>query len=262
MEFALMVRYAVLGSGSSGNSYAFSDGQTSVLIDQGYSGVELQRRLVAIGLDISSVAAVCVTHLHPDHAKGLGVISRKLRVPIYLHTAMVEKEKVVFSKLSIPPECIALVRPLEEFSVGPFVLSCFETSHDSGGSVGWRVTYGDTSLMVLTDTGCYTQEQLLLAKSSNILFLEANYDEAMLQNGPYPYYLKQRISGLYGHLSNDQALQFLQESQFTGEHVYFIHLSGTNNEPSLLSNMAREQMKTPFTVCEKGRCYGGNMEKS
>lgn len=252
-----MVRYAVLGSGSNGNSYVFSDGETSVLIDQGYSGVELQRRLVGIGLDISSVAGVCVTHLHPDHAKGLGVISRKLRVPIYIHTAMVEKEPFVFSKLGIPQECVSLVVLQQQFSIGPFVLSCFETSHDSGGSVGWCVTYEDTTSMVLTDTGCYSHEQLLLAKSSNILFLEANYDEHMLQSGPYPYHLKQRISGLYGHLSNGQALQFLQESEFNGEHVYFTHLSGTNNEPSLLSDLARIQVKTSFTVCEKGQCYGG-----
>ncbi len=257
MGLPLMVRYAVLGSGSNGNSYVFSDGTTSVLVDQGFSGVELQRRLVSLGLDSSSVAGVCVTHLHPDHAKGLGVISRKLRVPIYLHSAMVEKEPVVFSKLSIPQECIALVEPLVEFSVGPFVLQCFETSHDSGGSVGWCITYEDTTMMVLTDTGCYSREQLLLAKSSNILFLEANYDEQMLHSGPYPYYLKQRISGLYGHLSNDQAMQFLHESEFNGEHVYFIHLSGTNNTPALLSDLARSQMKRPFTVCEKGRCYGG-----
>jgi phosphoribosyl 1,2-cyclic phosphodiesterase len=262
MGYLLMVRYAVLGSGSNGNSYVFSDGTTSVLIDQGYSGVELQRRLVGIGLDSSSVAGVCVTHLHPDHAKGLGVISRKLRVPIYLPTTMVEKEPVVFSKLGIPLECVALIQPLQQFSIGSFSLSCFETSHDSGGSVGWKVTYEDTSLMVLTDTGCYSQEHLLLAKSSNILFLEANYDEQMLQSGPYPYHLKQRISGLYGHLSNGQAMQFLQESEFNGEHVFFIHLSGTNNAPSLLSDLARVQMKTSFTVCEKGRCYGGKMEKS
>ncbi len=257
-----MVRYAVLGSGSNGNSYVFSDGQTSVLIDQGYSGVELQRRLVGIGLDLSTVSAVCVTHLHPDHAKGLGVIARKLRVPIYLHAAMVEKEPIVFSKLGIPVECLTLVNPLEMFSIGAFTLSCFETSHDSGGSVGWRVSYGDKAFMILTDTGNYSQEQVLLANRSNILFLEANYDEQMLHSGPYPYYLKQRIAGTQGHLSNDQALQFLQESEFNGEHVYFIHLSGTNNEPSLLSDLARSQLKIPFTVCEKGQCYGGNMEKS
>ncbi|MDY0289213.1 MAG: MBL fold metallo-hydrolase [Sphaerochaeta sp.] len=257
-----MVRYAVLGSGSSGNSYVFSDGTTSVLVDQGYSGVELGRRLSAIGLELDSVAAVCVTHLHPDHAKGLGVLARKMRIPIYLHSAMVAKEPVAFSKLGIPQECVSLVEPLLEYTVGPFVLSCFETSHDSAGSVGWHVRHGDTTLMVLTDTGCYSSEHLNLAKKSNILFLEANYDEAMLHEGPYPYYLKQRISGLYGHLSNDQAMRFLQESEFNGEHVYFIHLSGTNNEPSLLSEMARLQIKTPFTVCEKGRCYGGNMERS
>ncbi len=257
-----MIKYAVLGSGSSGNSYVFSDGTTSVLIDQGYSGVELGRRLSAIGLELSSVAGLCITHLHPDHAKGVGVIARKMKVPVYLHSAMVEKEPVVFAKLGIPAECLALVEPLEEFSVGEFTLSCFETSHDSGGSVGWHVTHGDTTLMILTDTGCYTEEHLHLAQKSKILFLEANYDEQMLHEGPYPYYLKQRISGLYGHLSNDQAINFLRESRFSGEHVYFIHLSGTNNEPSLLYDMARGQIKTPFTVCEKGRCYGGNMEKS
>ncbi len=257
-----MVRYAVLGSGSSGNSYVFSDGSTSVLIDQGYSGVELKRRLAGVGLELGSVAAVCITHLHPDHAKGVGVIARKLKVPIYLHSAMLEKEPVAFSRLGIPLECVCLVEPLAEFAVGPFVLSCFETSHDSGGSVGWHVTYEDTTLMVLTDTGCYTDEHLHLAKKSKILFLEANYDEEMLHGGPYPYYLKQRISSLHGHLSNDQAIQFLLESDFDGEHVYFIHLSGTNNKPSLLYDMVRGQMKTPFTVCEKGQCYGGNLEKS
>ena len=257
-----MVRYAVLGSGSNGNSYVFSDGVTSVLIDQGYSGVELQRRLASIDLDLSSVAALCITHLHPDHSKGVGVLARKLRIPIYLHSAMVEKEPVAFAKLGIPVECVSLVEPLKEFSVGPFVLRCFETSHDSGGSVGWHVIYDDMTLMVLTDTGTYTDQHLQLARSSKILFLEANYDEKMLHGGPYPYYLKQRISGLYGHLSNDQAMQFLQESEFNGEHVYFIHLSGTNNKPSLLSDMAHEKVKIPFTVCEKGRCYGGSMEKS
>jgi hypothetical protein len=95
-----------------------------------------------------STSANCSNGVPPD---GLGVISRRLRVPIYLTTAMVEKEPVVFSKLGIPQECIALVEPLCEFSIGPFSLSCFETSHDSGGSVGWKVTYEDTYLMVLID---------------------------------------------------------------------------------------------------------------
>lgn len=257
-----MVRYAVLGSGSSGNSYVFSDGQTSVLIDQGYSGVELGRRLASIDLTLDSVAAVCVTHLHPDHAKGVGIIARKLRVPIYLHTAMVEEEHTIFSQLSIPGECTFLVEPLEEISVGPFRLACFRTSHDSGGSVGWQVRCHGKTWMVLTDTGCYSEEHLLLAKESDILFLEANYDEQMLEKGPYPFYLKKRISGEQGHLSNDQALQFLDESKFRGEHVYFIHLSGTNNKPSLLYEMARTQVKSPFTVCEKGVCYKGDIERA
>lgn len=255
-----MVRYAVLGSGSSGNSYVFFDGTTSVLVDQGFSVVELQRRLSSVGIDLCTVSGVCVTHLHPDHAKGVGVLARKLRIPVYLHTKMVEQESVVFEKLGIPQECIALVQPGVAFSVGPFTLACFETTHDSGGSVGWHITYDGTTLMVLTDTGSYTSEQLGLAKKSDILFLEANYDATMLRTGPYPLYLKNRISGLYGHLSNDQAMQFIQESEFCGEHVYFIHLSTTNNNPTLLSEVALSQVKIPFTVCEKGKCYGWDTE--
>ncbi|MFA6783517.1 MAG: MBL fold metallo-hydrolase [Sphaerochaeta sp.] len=259
-----MVRYAVLGSGSSGNSYVFFDGTVSVLIDQGFSVVELQRRLQSLTVDLFSIGGVCVTHLHPDHAKGIGTIARKLNVPIYLNEQMVEKEPVVFSKLAIPESCLRMVRPMESFTIGSFILSCFETSHDSGGSVGWHITHEGNTLMVLTDTGCYTAEQLSLAKNTNILFLEANYDDTMLSKGPYPYFLKKRISGDHGHLSNAQALDFLRESEFGGNHVYFIHLSDVNNNPSLLFDVARQNVKVPFTVCEKGKCYGGlwsNYEK-
>ena len=256
-----MIRYAVLGSGSNGNSYVFFDGTVSILIDQGYSVVELQRRLQSLDLDIESIGGVCVTHLHPDHAKGIGTIARKLKVPIYLNGQMIEREPVVFSKLAIPESCVRIVKPLQMFTIGSFILCCFETSHDSGGSVGWHIVYEGKTLMVLTDTGCYTSQQLSLAKKTDVLFLEANYDETMLSNGPYPYFLKKRVSGDYGHLSNTQALNFLIESEFAGNHVYFIHLSDVNNNPSLLSDFARQKVKVPFTVCEKGKCYGGDMEQ-
>ncbi|WP_320130332.1 MBL fold metallo-hydrolase [uncultured Sphaerochaeta sp.] len=256
-----MLRYAVLGSGSSGNSYVLTDGSTSILIDQGYSVVELGRRLSSFGIALSSVAGVCVTHLHPDHAKGVGTLARKLGVPVYIPEEAQQKELQVMEKLSIPQDCLKTVYPGSSFSMGPFTLGCFSTSHDSAGSVGWTIGLENSKVMVLTDTGCFSEDQCKLAEVADILFLEANYDEQMLLKGPYPYFLKKRISGNSGHLSNDQALAFLQTSGFHGKHVYFIHLSDTNNNPSKLEQAAGQNLTVPFTVCEKGKSYGGDLEQ-
>ncbi len=255
-----MLHYAVLGSGSSGNSYVFSDGTTSLLIDQGYSVVELRRRLDRFGIDLATVKAVFITHLHPDHAKGVGTLCRKQNVAAYISARSVQEQPDQFAKLCIPEKQVATVEPFEVVSIGPFSLFCFATSHDSAGSVGWFITYEDQSLMVLTDTGLTTDEHMSLAKEAGILFLEANYDRRMLQTGPYPLYLKRRIDGSYGHLSNEQALYFLQESGFAGKHIYFIHLSDVNNDPALLEKAAHQCIQTPFTVCHKNQWYGPQPE--
>ncbi len=251
-----MLRYAVLGSGSSGNSYLFTDGRVSLLIDQGYSVVELGRRMERFSVPLSTIQAVCMTHLHPDHARGIGVLSRRLPIAIYAHERMVEEQPSAMEKLGIPEGRLKTVCTSELFEVGPFSLFCFETSHDSDGSVGWYITYGKTHLMVLTDTGSTSSTQLSLAGDADILFLEANYDEQMLQCGPYPPRLKHRIASERGHLSNNQALQFLSESGFKGEHVYFIHLSACNNDPELLARQVVSKTSIPFTVCRKNHWYG------
>ncbi len=255
-----MLQYAVLGTGSSGNSYVFSDGTTSVLIDQGYSVVELRRRLERFAIDIATVEAVFVTHLHPDHAKGVGTLCRKLPVCAYISTESVRQQGALVAKLCIPEQRMFTVDPFEVVTIGPFSLFSFATSHDSAGSVGWFITYEDQRLMVLTDTGLTTDEHKVLAKSAGILFLEANYDKQMLVNGPYPPYLQRRIDGSYGHLSNEQALVFLQESGFAGKHIYFIHMSDVNNDPALLEKAARQCIQTPFTVCHKNQWYGPQPE--
>lgn len=251
-----MMQYAVLGSGSSGNSYVFSDGTTSILVDQGYSLVELKRRLSLFGIDSDTLKAVFVTHLHPDHAKGVGLVCRRLGLSAYISTAAATAEREVFSRLGIPDEKLRLVEPFERISVGSFELFCFPTSHDSIGSVGWFLCTPEGNLMVLTDTGLTTSEHIRLAKEAKILFLEANYDSKMLETGPYPYYLKRRINGKQGHLSNEQDLSFLKESGFSGNHVYLIHLSDVNNDPVLLENFVKERIEVPFTVCRKNQWYG------
>ncbi len=255
-----MLTYAVLGSGSNGNSYLFSDGNVSILIDQGYSVAELSRRLERSSVPLSSIQGVFVTHLHPDHARGLGVLSRRIDVPIYMHTTMATLQEEQLAKLGIPEGLLRCVAVSELVEVGPFSCFCFDTSHDSPGSVGWFVMYENKHYMILTDTGLTTKEHVELANGANILFLEANYDATMLSNGPYPVYLKRRISGDLGHLSNDQALQFLEASNFCGDHVYFIHLSDCNNDPAILEREAALVTDIPFTVCRKNEWYGSDFE--
>lgn len=251
-----MVSWAVLGSGSSGNSYLFSDGETSLLIDQGFSVVELKRRLARFSTTIDTVAAAFVTHLHPDHARGIGTVARMHRVPIWMHAKAVELQAGLVSDLKIPAGLLNVVNPFDVVEVGPFSVFCFETSHDCAGSVGWVVAHGEERFMVLTDTGVTNEVQRTLARDAQVLFLEANYDREMLRTGPYPPYLKARIASREGHLSNDEAFTFLSESGFQGSHVYFIHISDTNNSVDLLEAAASRLSPVPFTVCAKGQCYG------
>lgn len=252
-----MIRFAVLGSGSSGNSYAFTDGVSTLLVDQGFSMVSLERRLSAVDIPLSTVKGLCVTHLHPDHVHGVSVFVKKTGLPVYMNVRAKEKEPVVFDRLRLPDSSLRLVEEEHDFTVGPFSLRCFPTSHDSGGSVGWRISIADHSLMLLTDSGICSEEERGEARDVEVLFLEANYDTEMLAKGPYPLALKRRIASKWGHLSNDQAVDFLLESGFHGQRVYFIHLSDTNNNPALLANTVESRYHGLFTVCEKGKSYQG-----
>lgn len=251
-----MSSWAVLGSGSSGNSYLFTDGTVSVLIDQGFSVAELKRRLARFGTEVGSVEAVFVTHLHPDHARGVGTLARMHGVKAYIHSKAIKNQPALIAKIGVPEGLLEGVEPFEVIEVGPFSLYCFETSHDCDGSVGWIVSWEGEQCMVLTDTGTTTAVHQRLAFESTLLFLEANYDETMLANGPYPPFLQERIRGERGHLSNGEALDFLTQSGFQGHHVYFIHISDTNNRVELLSEAAKAVSPVPYTVCAKGQWYG------
>lgn len=251
-----MLKRAVLGSGSSGNAYYMSDGETSILLDQGFSLIELKRRLARFDASVDELDALFVTHLHPDHVKGAGILARNREIPIHLHTKAIARDTGEFTALGIPPNQVVEVEVGEVVRVGAMRIFAFETSHDSPGSVGWYVDHPDERVMLLTDLGETTEEQKELAGKASVLFLEANYDEGMLEAGPYPRFLKNRIRSGKGHLSNDQAFTFIEESGFAGKELYFVHLSDMNNDHRLLEEQAKGLVSTPFVVCEKNRWYG------
>lgn len=245
--------HAVLGSGSCGNSFVFYDGNSSILIDQGFSLAELTRRLDKLNIPIDSVKAVFLTHFHPDHHKGLGVISRKLGVPIYINNKSIVGEDRIYAKLNLPANCVKPFDTGKMEKVDNFEITAFATSHDSKGSVGYYICNNNTKITLITDTGIVSEEMHFYAKNSDYLFIESNYDELLLENGPYPYNLKKRISGNWGHLSNKQAMNFVKDSEFNGLGVYFIHLSSRNNKVSIVNNIASETLGgINFITCPRG----------
>jgi len=249
----MSVIQSVLGSGSCGNSYVFYDGSDAILIDDGFSLAELKRRLERVCVPIESVRCMFLTHLHPDHHLGFGVVGRKLGLPLYLNKEAIEGEDVKFKKLCLPPETVRPTEPGEIIEIGHFTITSFKTSHDSKGSVGYFITNGDEKFTLITDTGIVNDEMAYYAKQSNVLYLEANYDENLLNNGPYPAFLKKRISGNWGHLSNKQAFTFLKDSGFKGKGVFFIHLSRNNNTVALVNEEAAK-FQFPFITyaCPRG----------
>ncbi len=248
-----MVKYAVLGSGSSANSYIFECGNFSFIIDNGFSCKEVLHRAEKLGFDTEKIKYIALTHTHSDHMKGVEVLSRKLKIPVIRH-----------HELNLATHCRGAIHgqikiiPGEKCLLGPLTLHPFATSHDAPFSLSYAFELGERRFCLITDTGMITRDMMKYALHSDTLFLESNYCPDMLENGPYPYFLKQRIFSDHGHLSNRDAVDFLNHiSDVKGSRlsrVFFCHLSGTNNEPGVLEEELVETLrwKGEYHICPKG----------
>jgi phosphoribosyl 1,2-cyclic phosphodiesterase len=259
-----MIRYTVLGSGSSGNSYIITHDNTSILLDAGFSLADIKRRSATALIDFDTVQALFVTHMHPDHSRGAGVFSRKTLLPVYVHEPLVTEARIELSNLRIPRECLRTCSIGVPVQVGTFTITAFGTSHDSPHSVGYMVSVAGKSFLLLTDTGKVTTEMKYLAQAADVLFLEANYEKSMLETGPYPFYLKRRIAGEWGHLSNDDAIEFLNTCNDPcgrKRRVYFCHLSKTNNDPTVLAANCNALLSWDgeMTICANNHLYTGEI---
>lgn len=253
-----MIKYAVLTSGSCGNSYAFYDGKSCLLVDAGLTLTGLKRRLDQVDIPFDALTDVLVTHMHPDHSKGLGVLYRAKGVGIHASRQCFESDERLFAKLGLKEDMISVFSFGDELFAGDFHAVPFRTSHDSAGSAGYFIENGDSRFFLMTDTGIYSQESLEMAKASSVVFLESNYDDDMLESGRYPFVLKRRISGERGHLSNRQARDFLFQIGAGDKTVFLVHLSDNNNTvDAVLDNYTDGFEIKNFTVCERGRTYGG-----
>lgn len=240
------MRICVLGSGSKGNCTLVEAGRTVLLIDNGFSGVEISRRLRAIGRGPSMLTAILVTHEHNDHIAGVGVLSRQAGIPVYANPATHGAAEERLGRLSARRE----FGTGEAFVIGDLRIHPFAVSHDTADPVGFVLTDGCCRVGYCTDTGKITTLIEHHLRGCHALVLESNHDPLMLREGPYPPKLQQRVRSNQGHLANEDAGRFLKKTiggNSSLVHVVLAHLSETNNLPRLALEAARTSLGPDFT---------------
>ena len=228
------MRLCSIASGSSWNCIYAGSGTTNVLIDAGISGIRIEQGLNSIGITGKDLDAVMITHEHSDHIKGLGVLARKQGIPIYATKETYDAILACPTLGQIPEGLYHEIEPDRQVEIGDMKIDPFSISHDAANPVGYRISSGKRSAAVATDLGVYDTYIINHLQSLDVLLLEANHDVHMLEVGVYPYYLKRRILGNRGHLSNEMAGQLLCELLHDNmKQVVLGHLSKENNYPAL-----------------------------
>lgn len=244
------MRLASIASGSSGNCIYIGSDSHHVLVDTGIGRKRVEEGLAALDLSPADLDGILITHEHSDHISGLGVLSRRYQIPIYGTAATLERVQATRSLGEFPPGLFHSIEAGETFCLGDLEIHSFSVDHDAADPVAYRVNCGEKSMAVVTDLGEYHPETLEELQDLDALLLEANHDLRMLQAGPYPYYLKQRVMGRKGHLSNDTAGHLLAEIwQPRLEHVLLGHLSKENNYAELAYETVRLELLTGDCGC-------------
>lgn len=228
------MNFCSLFSGSSGNSLFVEHNNFRVLCDAGKNGKRVEEALRQIEEDAAKLNAILITHEHIDHIAAAGVLSRRYNIPIYANLdtweVMLSQQKIG----KIKPENQRVFESDKPFALGELLVRPFSTSHDAANPVGFKFDSGNKQLGVATDTGIITTDMQKHLLGCQLVVLESNHDTGMLETGSYPYYLKQRIKGVWGHLSNERAGEFSVDLVKNGaEHLVLAHLSHENNMPFL-----------------------------
>ncbi|MFC1574644.1 MBL fold metallo-hydrolase [Gemmatimonadota bacterium] len=236
------MRVSVLGSGSRGNSILVIAGDTRVLVDAGFSARDLERRLGEVGVEALSVNAILISHDHGDHTRGMGVFARRHGTPLFL----TERTREACGSLLRGTEEVVSYRAGFPFTIGTLRVEPFLTVHDARDPVALALTDCETGLKlgVATDLGRPNAQVRHALSESHFLVLEANHDEALLHQGPYPPAVKSRIASSHGHLSNEAAARLALEllhPRLAG--VVLAHLSAECNRPELAESVIGEALR-------------------
>lgn len=232
---AMQMTVCPLFSGSSGNSIYIACGGVRLLVDAGVSAARVEANLREIGVDIREIDAIVVTHEHVDHVRGLGVLCRKYSLPVFANEGT--WQGILQKETGIPARCMRTFCTGEDFYIGAMNVSPFAIPHDAAEPVGFAFACQELRCGVATDIGRIEETWMRAVSGCQALVLEANHDVEMVQRGPYPQRLKQRILGRRGHLCNEDCAKALVRLAGEGTRAVFLsHLSADNNLPELAYN--------------------------
>lgn len=234
--FALMsLQFASLNSGSNGNCYYIANENEAVLVDVGLSNREIQKRMLKMGLSMEKVKAIFISHEHIDHIRGVHGVIRKHGIPVYI-----SEPTQYGGHVQANPDQLFRFSEHEPVCIGNLAVTGFSKRHDAADPSSFVIEGGGLTVGVFTDIGSACDNVKKYFSRCHAAFLEANYDEEMLMNGRYPAYLKERIRGEHGHLSNAQALElFLEHRSPDLRAVLLAHLSKDNNSPEVAREVFR-----------------------
>lgn len=243
------MKFISFGSGSSGNCYYLLEDGIGLIIDAGIGIRSFKKYFREYGFTYPTLKAILVTHDHTDHVKAAGALSGEYNLEVF---ATEEVHKGIlnnyYTHKKVRPELCRTYLPGDDWSIGPFHITTFTVPHDASHNCGYFIETATTNFCFITDAGSFTPEMISFIRRARNLVIEANYDAAMLDEGPYPLHLKKRIKAPTGHACNAETARILEENlAATTENIWLCHLSEENNHPEL----AR---KTIAQALERSEC--------
>ncbi len=230
--FPVQLQLCSLSSGSSGNCYFVGSSQEGILVDAGISARRIRKILEEIGVGLSLIRGIFITHDHIDHIKGLTILTRKHNIPVYCTEGTwkgILRNRATFDA---EPTMYRAVTPGETIRIAGFSVEAFPVSHDAHDAVGYHIANSAKSITIATDLGFIGDQAAHYLSKADVMVIESNYDQEMLLNGRYPDSLKQRIHGEMGHMCNAHTADFISDNYHPRlSHILLSHLSAENNTP-------------------------------
>lgn len=232
------MRFVALSSGSCGNCFYISEKNNAVLIDAGISCKQIFSRLTDLGENPKKIKGIFISHEHIDHIRGADVLARTLNIPIFATSGTLDSEFICSQK-----DLLNKIKVNETIKLSGMEISAFSKSHDASQPVSFQIKNGKT-ISIITDIGYACKNVQEAVQDSDCLIMESNHDIQMLENGPYPFFLKKRILGEKGHISNlHSSLCVLEYGSKKLKNLMLAHLSETNNTPELALSCFRNLLK-------------------